>query len=410
MRVLVVGSGGREHALCWRLSLSPTVTKLFCLPGNPGTAACADNIAGDPLAAARDQRIDLVVVGPEQPLIEGLADQLRAAGIAAFGPGVAGARLEADKAYAKAEMRRMRVPTADFHVCADLPEAKAIAHAMFGEGKKVVVKASGQALGKGVAVCDTVEEANEAIEDCLVRKAFGQSGETIVIEERLHGEELSLFSLRSGGQGIALPPIRDYKRVGDGGTGPNTGGMGARTLHGVYSPERVTDWHDLFCNRIGDDLKYTGTLFAGLMVTPEGPMCLEYNCRFGDPETQALARVVDADWAPLLYGLARNEPIAPPPPGVPVHCVAITLASGGYPGGYNKGLVISGLEHAAMVEGVTVFHAGTRSEEGGLVTNGGRVLTVTATGPDLEIARGRAYEAATLISFQGKHYRSDIGR
>lgn len=416
MRVLLIGGGGREHALAWRLSQSPTVTKLFACPGNPGIGLLAEllpdtdnrGIAG----YCREKGIDMVLVGPEAPLVAGLADLLIAEGFPVYGPTEAAAQLEGSKAYAKDLMHNAHIPTAAYETFTDPQEANDFAATLYAEGKKVVVKASGEALGKGVVVTDTFAEAKEAINQMLVQHSHGAAGETIVVEERLEGEEISLLSLRSQRQAFVCPLIRDYKRAGDGDSGSNTGGMGAQTLIGEYTSAQIQGWYQMFCDHAAELLEspFVGTLFAGLMVTPEGPKCLEYNCRFGDPETQVLTRLGEFDWGQLLYNLATDTETPPPAWRDDLHCVAITLASAGYPGAYAKDMPISGLEHAAMVEGVIVFQAGTRNDAGRLVTAGGRVLTVTATGSSLDEACRKAYEAVRLISFEGMQYRTDIAQ
>lgn len=416
MRVLVIGGGGREHALAWRLSQSNSVRKVYCAPGNGGTWTCAENVPAKPEDAVRLSRelhIDLVVVGPEGPLIQGLADRLRAEGIAVFGPGAGAARLEGSKAFAKALMAKAGIPTAEFQSFDDPAAAREYVSQAYARGTKLVVKASGEAFGKGAIVTDTEAEALQAVEDMMVRRVLGDAGATVVIEERMEGPEMSLFSLRSANQGFLTPAVRDYKRALDGGRGPNTGGMGARTLHGVYEPGTLEDLHEVFCDRAAEALKaeghpFVGLLYAGLMLTAHGARCLEYNCRFGDPETQVLVRIGDDDWGEMLYGLATGKPISPPTWEPMRHVVAITVASKGYPGEIRKGLPISGLEHAALLDEVMVFHAGTVREDGKLLTNGGRVLSVTAAGDTLEQARHRAYEAVELIRFEDMHYRRDI--
>ncbi len=414
----MVGGGGREHALCWKLSIAPSVRKVFCVPGNPGTAQCAENLPHADFDGisdyCRELGIDLVVIGPEGPLIAGLADHLRGQGVAVFGPSAAAAEVEGSKAFSKRLMREHDIPTASFESFTDAAKARAYAEAQYAAGRKLVVKADGEAFGKGAVVTSTLEEALAAIHEMMVDRAFGEAGETVVIEERLSGAEVSIFSLRGEGGGVLLPPIQDYKRACDGDEGPNTGGMGARTLVGEIDDGTLRDWGKEFCDAAAVALAaegrlFVGSLFAGLIRTADGPKCLEYNCRFGDPETQTLVRLDDRDWGSLLYALAIGN--APPSPDMlsQSHCIAITLASGGYPGMYEKGKPISGLEHCAMLDDVIIFHAGTAMQDGRLVTAAGRVLTVSATGSSLAHARSRAYEAVRLISFEGMNYRRDIG-
>jgi phosphoribosylamine--glycine ligase len=419
MRVLVVGGGAREHALAWRLSISPSVRKVFCCPGNPGTARCAENLPQADFDGidgyCSELGIDLVVIGPESPLIQGLATFLRAKGRTVYGPEKGAAAIEGNKAMAKELMREAGIPTAAFRTFTDANAAREYAAAAYAAGRKLVVKASGEAMGKGAIVTSTLDGALAAIDECMVKRSFGESGDTIVIEDKVEGHELSLFSLRGLGGAFLAPAVQDHKPAFDGDKGPNTGGMGARTVIGELTQQELDELGATFCDRAAEALAmrgepYVGTLYAGLMMTPDGPRCLEYNCRFGDPEVQVQVRLGDDDWGELLFGLAMGRSDLPAPRWAPdTHCVAISLASGGYPESYTKGLPISGIEHAELLDDVVVFHAGTREEAGALVTNGGRVLTVTATGRTLEEARTKAYEAAALIRFEGIHYRTDIG-
>ncbi|MBI2461179.1 MAG: phosphoribosylamine--glycine ligase [Candidatus Rokubacteria bacterium] len=418
MRLLVVGSGGREHALAWKIARSPEVSKLYAAPGNPGIARVAEcapikaEALDDLTAFAARERIDLAVVGPELPLTLGLADRLADRGVAVFGPSRAAAELEGSKVFAKELMAKYGVPTARFAVFAEAVEARAYVRTL---GAPLVVKADGLAGGKGALVCRSLAEADEAIRAMLEGKVFGRAGERVVIEECLEGEEVSFFALTDGEQALPLAFAQDHKPVFDGDQGPNTGGMGA------YSPvptlgERLAD--ELLETVVTPTLRamaaegrpYRGLLYVGLMLTRDGPRVLEFNCRFGDPETQPLMLRLDGDLVPLLAAVARGEGLPPRLHWRPEAAVTVVLASGGYPGEYATGKPIAGLEAAEELPGVVIFHAGTALREGRLVTAGGRVLGVSALGADLEAAVETAYEAASRISFEGMHYRRDIGQ
>ncbi|MDD4956954.1 MAG: phosphoribosylamine--glycine ligase [Candidatus Omnitrophica bacterium] len=415
MRILVIGSGGREHALCWKLNESPRVEKIFCAPGNGGTSAIATNVEidldrhEDVVTFCVDNKIDLAVVGPEAPLAVGMADHFERAGIPVFGPGFAGARLESSKVFAKEFMGRYDIPTATFRIFDDIAKAK---EHIIEFGKPVVVKAYGLAAGKGVVVARDEEEALKAAEDMLVKKVFGAAGSMIVVEECLEGEEVSILVVTDGEKVIPLASSQDHKRVGEGDTGPNTGGMGA------YSPAPVID-EDMMETIMGsiinptieglrnDKIAYKGVLYAGLMMTKDGPKVLEYNVRFGDPETQAILPRMRSDLAELLYAAAKGDLS-----GIEVEwddedCVCVVLASGGYPGKYVPGKAITGIKEAEK-EGAIVFHAGTRSENGMVVTSGGRVLDVVAKGKGIKKAIDGVYRAVSRIGFEGMHYRKDI--
>lgn len=416
MKILVVGGGGREHALAWKLAEDSTHPDVFCAPGNAGTAALGTNldiVASDVdklLAWAKANKPALTVVGPEAPLCDGIVDRFAAAGLKVFGPCKAAARLEGSKVFAKEIMIAAGVPTAKFARFSSAAEAKAYIRK---EGAPIVVKADGLAAGKGVTVAATVEQAEAAVDEALVQKAFGDAGATVVVEECLQGEEASILALIDGRNIVMLASAQDHKRVFDGDEGPNTGGMGA------YSPAPVVKenlWpvirEQVFertlreLNQRGID--YRGVLYAGLMMTKAGPKVLEFNCRFGDPETQAILPRWDGDLFPALEACAdgrldenmvrwKSEP-----------CVCIVMAAGGYPGNYKKGDVIEGLAEAAALKNAVVFHAGTKRTGGNVVTAGGRVLGVTARGCDLRAAVNQAYAAAAKIRFAGAHYRKDI--
>ena len=405
MRVAVVGGGGREHALAAALASSPGVERVFAVPGNAGTRAVAANVAGlDPLdgaalaAWARADRVDLVVVGPEAPLVAGVADELAAAGLRVFGPSAGAARIEGSKAFAKEVMAAAGVPTARAEVFSDPGTA---VKALNDFGPPWVVKADGLAAGKGVTVTDDPAAARAAVEAALVERVHGPAGAQILLEEHLSGPEASLFAVSDGRAVLPLAPARDYKRVGDGDRGPNTGGMGA------YSPladlpgaevdrVRATVLEPVVAELARRGTRYRGLLYAGLVLTAGGPKVLEFNCRFGDPETQALL--------PRLAGdLAGARVDWDPRP-----CVTVVLASGGYPGPYRTGLPIAGLD-AAAATGARLYHAGTALGPGGrVVTAGGRVLAVSALGADVPAARKLAYEAADRVRFDGVHYRRDV--
>jgi phosphoribosylamine---glycine ligase len=424
MKILVIGSGGREHALVWALARSPQVQALYCAPGNPGIASAASlvQIPADAidrlLAFVREESIDLTVVGPEQPLALGIVDAFRAAGRPIFGPTRAAAELEWSKAFAKEFMTRHGIPTAGFCAFAAAEKREAAAYAEMCP-LPVVVKADGLAAGKGVLICATRGEVREALAEVMERGTFGKAGEKVVIEEFMEGEEASVFAVTDGEAFVTLAAAQDHKRVNDGDTGKNTGGMGA------YAPApRVTDEVMDRVRRaiIIPTLKgmreearpYTGCLYVGLMLTAAGPRVVEYNCRFGDPETQVVLPLYGGDLAALFMASARGA-IGSLPPAAGSHgsAVCVVLASGGYPDAYPTGTTIRGLETAAGRPGSVVFHAGTRREpDGTTVTAGGRVLGVTAFREDrrLELTIAAAYDAVAEISFDGMHYRHDIGK
>ena len=417
MRVLLVGSGGREHALAWGLDRSPGLGELHAAPGNPGIAAIATchPVAADDLESltslAVSLAVDLVVIGPEVPLVAGLTDRLQAAGIVTFGPSQAAARLEGSKAFAKDVMAAAGVPTAAHSVCDTIAGAQLAIAESDGD---VVIKADGLAAGKGVFVCGSVAEAEDAVRACLVDRRFGGAGGRVLIEQRLHGAEISMLALCSGSDVLPLAPARDYKRALDGDQGPNTGGMGCLSPVPGLDAAGVAEIVDLVHRPVIAELArrgiaFGGCLYAGLMMTDDGPRVLEFNTRWGDPETQVIVPRLTGDLLEALRQVAVGELGDASLSVSDEACVTVVLAARGYPDAPERGAVISGVERAGEHPGVTVFHAGTRSDDGVLRVAGGRVLNVSATGADLGDARRRAYEAAAEIEFDGVQMRSDIG-
>jgi phosphoribosylamine--glycine ligase len=418
MRILVLGSGGREHALCWKIKRSPLTTRLFAAPGNAGTAEVAENrdvSLGDHAAVlklCRAENVDLVVVGPEDPLVAGLADSLRAAGIRVFGPGKDGAQIEGSKTFAKTLMRRNAVPTAGWRGFDDFEQAAEYLQSLINF--PVVIKADGLAAGKGVVLPKNLDEAMSAARAMLDEGKFGEAGRRIVVEEFMRGEELSTLVLTDCRTIVVLEPAQDFKRIFDGDKGPNTGGMGAYSPAPVATPQLMsTVTRDILVRMVHaftrDRIEYRGVLYAGLMATRGGPKVVEFNCRFGDPETQVVLARLKSDLVPLLVATADGKlSEVTELEWDPRAAVCVVMASRGYPESSSKGDAITGLDAAGAMEDVVVFHAGTARAGDTVVTAGGRVLGVTALGDDVAAARAKAYAAVAKISFPGMQFRTDI--
>ncbi len=415
MKILVVGGGGREHALVWKLAQSPKVSKIYAAPGNAGIgqlAQCVDIAVDDVsglLAFAQTNKIDLTVVGPEAPLMAGLADEFEAAGLKVFGAKKAAAAVEGSKILAKELMAKYNIPTAKYAAFTDAAAAKAYIEEL---GAPLVVKANGLAAGKGVIVAMDKQTALQAVEDMMQSKVFGEAGNQIVIEEYLEGEEVSILAFTDGYTVVPMESTQDHKRVFDGDQGPNTGGMGAYSPAPVYTPAIAKVVQKSILQPTIDGLRqegrlYQGVIYAGLMLTASGPKVLEYNARFGDPETQPVLLRLATDLVDIieaiLSGTLQNQKIE----WLSQPAVCVVVASDGYPGAYKKGMLIFGLVEAAKI--ATVFHAGTKQKDQAILTSGGRVLGVTALGDDIQKAIDNAYAATAKISFQGAFYRKDIG-
>ncbi|MCK5450199.1 MAG: phosphoribosylamine--glycine ligase [Candidatus Omnitrophica bacterium] len=417
MNVLVIGSGGREHAICWKLKQSAKVGKLYCSPGNGGTAKDAENVElkvsdhKEVIDFCKDKQVDLVVVGPEAPLAVGIADDLEKAGIKVFGPSYSASRMESSKIFAKELMGRYNIPTAAFRIFDNIEAAEEYIREV---GAPIVVKAYGLAAGKGVVIAETVEEAVDAAKSMLVDKQFGSAGSKIIVEEFLTGEEASILVVTDGEKIIPMVTSQDHKRIFDGDKGANTGGMGA------YSPAPVIDeklFDEIMKTIIeptmeglkNEGIIYKGVLYAGIMVTLEGPKVLEYNVRFGDPETQVIIPRMKSDLAELFMAVAKGDISDQQVEWDEKEYVCVVLAAGGYPGVYDKGKTISGIEQAEK-EKAMVFHAGTKEKGTKIVTSGGRVINVVGKGNGIEEAVINTYRAVEKINFEGMQYRSDIAR
>ncbi|WP_020675351.1 phosphoribosylamine--glycine ligase [Geopsychrobacter electrodiphilus] len=418
MKILVVGGGGREHALCWKIGQSPLVDTLYCAPGNPGIAELAEcvHIGADEIDALLDfalaEKIDLTVVGPEVPLTMGIVDRFQAAGLDIFGPNQAAAQIEGSKGFSKDLMARHHIPTAAYQSFTDRDQAVAY---IKQQGAPIVVKADGLAAGKGVIVAMTKSEAIAGIDDIMLDKVFGTAGSSVVIEEFMEGEEASFFAFTDGKNILPLASSQDHKRVFDEDEGPNTGGMGAYSPAPVVTPQL----HDEIVATIvkptidgmaDDGHPYVGILYVGLMIKDGKPRVVEYNARFGDPEAQPLLMRMKSDIVPVLQACARGNLAASSIEWHDKAAVCVVMASGGYPAGFEKGLPISGLEDAAQINGLMVFHAGTTLKDGAVVNNGGRVLGVTGLGDTVASAINRAYQGVAKISWKNVHFRKDIGQ
>jgi phosphoribosylamine--glycine ligase len=416
MKVLVIGSGGREHALVWKLRQSPRVSQVYCAPGNGGVAESAECLPADVksvdslVTVANQVRPDITVVGPELPLALGVVDQFTKRGWRVFGPSKAASQLEASKSFAKEFMQRHRIPTAHFAICDSIDE---VLEALPHFHPPVVVKADGLAAGKGVVICKTKEEAASAAAEMFSGRTLGEAGRRVVLEECLTGDELSFLVLSDGERVAPLVAAQDHKRIGDGDTGPNTGGMGAYSTQSLVD-QQMTQWllqhvaRPVVAGMKAEGAEYKGILYCGLMMTARGPMVLEFNCRFGDPETQPILMRLESDLVEALEASIEGRVSEGDFRWSKDASVCVVISSGGYPGTFEAGKKILGLEDAAKVEGVKVFHAGTSRHDGAYFTAGGRVLGVTARAADLKTAVDRAYQAASKIGFEGAHYRKDI--
>ena len=416
MKVLVIGSGGREHSLVWKIAQSPQVSKIFCAPGNPGISEIAECIAIEPeqinllYEFAVKEKIDLTVVGPEAPLADGIVDNFSRNNLNVFGPNKKAAILETSKAFSKHLMRKHGIPTADFRNFDDYNHARKY---VLSKGAPIVVKADGLSKGKGVFVCETINDALQAIDSIMKDKVFGDAGDEVIIEERLIGEEISILAFTDGKTIIPMESSQDHKTIYDGDKGPNTGGMGAYSpvpsmtadlYHQVEREILVPTIHSM--NR--EERPYKGILYVGLMITSHGPKVLEYNVRFGDPEAQALLVRMKSDIVPIMLAAASGKLDTVDLEWYPQASVCVVIASGGYPGNYIKGKEITGLDLLKNQKDIHVFHAGTKFENGKIVTNGGRVLNVVACGDGISEAQKKVYDAVSRISFEGAYYRNDI--
>lgn len=419
MKVLIIGSGGREHVLAWKISQSPLLTKLYAAPGNAGIAQLAEchPIEAEDVKGlvdfAKNEQIDLTVVGPEAPLVAGIVDEFEKEGLKVFGPSKHAALLEGSKAFAKDQMSKFGIPTADYEVFTNVNEAK---HFCIETEMPVVIKADGLAAGKGVVICDNTQDAVAALTRMMAEGVFGDAGKKVVIEKKLEGEEVSILALSDGEKIIPLASSQDHKRAYDYDRGPNTGGMGAYSPCPFVSDEKFNEIIDLAIRPMIHGLAkegtpYRGLLYAGIMLTKNGPYVLEYNCRFGDPEAQVVLPRMKSDLLPVLAQIAGGALASETLEWHEKACMAIVVASGGYPGFYHKGFPIQGLELAGKAEDVFIFHAGTaRNSRNEFITAGGRVLALTALGENLKAAHDKAYAEVGHIHFEGSFYRRDIGR
>lgn len=421
MKILVLGSGGREHAIVWALAKSPSVEAIWAAPGNGGTAQVelvaegagqVQNTTLDPLDAdeiidfCEAMGVDLVVIGPEAPLVAGIADAIRLAGISVYGPSADDARLEGSKEFAKEFMAENNIPTAEY---ASFVEVEPALEYVREKGAPIVIKADGLAAGKGVVVAQTLDEAEDAVKACF-DGAFGDAGSKVVIEECMTGPECSMLSFVTDGKSFPMAPSQDHKRAYEGDTGPNTGGMGVYSPVPIVTNDEMAEMISIMEIAAAAVPSYKGTLYGGFMLTPEGPKIVEFNVRFGDPETQVVLPRLESDLAEVVSAVATGNAEDIDLRWSPKWAVAVVLASAGYPGSYEKGKVITGIEEAEALDDVIVFHAGTAiNDDGQLITSGGRVLNVVALGDTFEEARDKAYAACELIDFEGKQLRTDIG-
>ena len=417
MKVMVVGGGGREHTLAWKIAQSPLVGSVLCVPGNAGMAEigeCIPAVVEDPAALAEiaaRRGVDLTVVGPEAPLVAGIVDHFQERKLMVFGPSGSAARIEGSKHFAKSLMEKYGIPTGRARLFDDFDRAKAYVESI---EPPLVVKADGLAAGKGVIISLDTDTAVKALSDCFVDRVFGDSGNRVLVEEYMEGPEVSILSLSDGEATAHMVPSQDHKRALDGDRGPNTGGMGAYSPVPLLDGATESEIHEKVMDATvrameEEDVPYRGVLYGGLMLTGEGPKVLEFNVRFVDPESQAVIPRLEVDLVPGLLATIDGTVAGYEMEWTPEYCVCVVVASGGYPGKYETGIPIKGLNAAARDSKVEVFHAGTRNEDGDIVTAGGRVLNVVALGADFDQARGLAYEAVQMISFEGMHYRKDIG-